>query len=136
MPAAGIPGTGIGGLFYALAALLSPLRHMWRRRSDRPTTSSAREVLGTTLLALGVIAGIWVTGWLLGFLVPRQVLQFASAAAPARSIAVTPNVVRVAAIAAGFITLLSILTVVEVARLLTRPRRVIATRACLDPNSK
>ena len=27
---AGMPGTGIGGLFYLLSALLMPLRELWR----------------------------------------------------------------------------------------------------------
>ena len=32
---AGIPGTGIGGIFYLLLALAMPLREAWRRRGAR-----------------------------------------------------------------------------------------------------
>src|SRR2546425_12883876 len=64
---AGVPGTGIGGLFYLVAALLLPLRGlMLRMRGARvPWTTLFRQMR----LAVGVFLGIWATGWLLGFIV-------------------------------------------------------------------
>jgi hypothetical protein len=59
---AGIPGTGIGGLFYLASALALPLREMRRRRRGGPRW---RLIAGQVAMASGVIAAMWATGWLL-----------------------------------------------------------------------
>ena len=59
---AGIPGTGIGGLFYLASALALPLRALSRRRRKRPLGS---VIAGQVAMASGVIAAMWATGWLL-----------------------------------------------------------------------
>lgn len=122
MAAAGIPGTGVGGLFYVLTGLLAPVRHVWRRLTGRPTTSSFLETLVSALLAFGVIAGIWAAGWLLGLLLPGHVLQLHSPSRAGRTTVVRPNVVLAAAIASAFGTLFVVLVAVEAARLARSPR--------------
>jgi len=44
----GLPGTGVGGLFYLLLAVLMPLHELWR-----------------TTIAGAILAALWVEGWLL-----------------------------------------------------------------------
>ncbi len=110
---AGIPGTGIGGLFYVVQALIAPLSRSTRAHSAR----------GIAALAYGVLAGILGTGWLLGYL-------FAPATGPA-SITVAPsflhraeteNIVRWASLLGSIVLLGIVLLSVQVARLIQRLR--------------
>ena len=61
----GLPGAGIGGLFYLLAAVVMPVRELALTARGR---SSARRwgVVGRQFAhALGIAAGTWATGWLI-----------------------------------------------------------------------
>jgi hypothetical protein len=118
MAAAGIPGTGVGGLFYVLAGLLAPFRYVRRRLAGRATTATPGGAVVSALLALGVIAGIWAAGWLLGLVLPGHVLRLGAVTRAGTPAIVKPNAVRAAAIVAAFGTLFVILVVVEVARVL------------------
>ena len=100
---AGLPGTGIGGLFYLLAALLLPIRLAWlvaRGRSERGHLMLAIRHLA---MAVSMIAAVWLTGALLGLWRPL------------------PPIVTVAPIALTFGTLPVILVAVEIGRLVIRP---------------
>lgn len=111
---AGVPGTGIGGLFYLVAALLLPLRGlMLRMRGARvPWPTLFRQVR----LAVGVFLGIWATGWLIGFIVGPVAERAPSVTRGFRS------VVRWSALLAGLGALAMVLLSVEVARLAVRKR--------------
>ena len=66
---AGIPGAGIGGLFYLLAAFSLPLRlvrRWWRGERRPPAGDGSWRQVG---MALGIVAGIWLAGWMLGLIV-------------------------------------------------------------------
>ena len=71
---AGLPGTGIGGMFYLLSALLMPLKELINTFCGRSNKSRWKLVGSQTGLALGIIAGFWLTGLLLGFML-RGVVQ-------------------------------------------------------------
>ena len=58
----GLPGTGIGGMFYLLSALCMPLVGALRREGA-PTRW--RVVRRQFLMALGIAAGMWIAGFLL-----------------------------------------------------------------------
>jgi hypothetical protein len=62
---AGIPGTGIGGLFYLVSALAMPLRELRSRPRGAKRGSRWSVIAGQVAMASGVIAGMWATGWLL-----------------------------------------------------------------------
>jgi len=118
---AGVPGTGIGGLFYLVAALLLPARGLIRR--VRGARLSWLEIARTTGLALGVFLGIWATGWLLGLILGPAVRTVGAAAgAKTAVLARTENIVRGAALLAGFATLAAVLLFVQAARFLTRKK--------------
>lgn len=118
---AGVPGTGLGGLFYILAALLLPLRGAIRKlRGQRVAWD---EVVKLTGLALGVFLGILITGWLLGLLLaPTARTLEAAAGVDAAIRAKSENILRWAALVAGFVTLAFVLLAVQVARLVSRKR--------------
>lgn len=67
--AAGMPGAGIGGIFYILSALLMPFRELARMaRGDAGAGSAARwrAIALQVSLALGIVAALWLTGVALG----------------------------------------------------------------------
>ena len=117
---AGVPGTGIGGLFYLMAALFLPLRGLMLKM--RGIRVSWPTILRQLKLALGVFLGLWATGWLIGLILGP--VGTAQATGPG-SIPVQPhyqNVLRWAALLAGFATLALVLLLVQFARLVTRLR--------------
>ena len=61
----GLPGAGIGGLFYLLAALLMPLRELAHTVRGRSSASRWTLVAWQFAYAGGIAAGTWVTGWLI-----------------------------------------------------------------------
>jgi hypothetical protein len=68
MPA-GLPGTGVGGLFLILSALLMPLVELRRRVRGRTRLGRWRLVGRQTALAIGIVAGVaggvWALYWAL-----------------------------------------------------------------------
>jgi len=118
---AGVPGTGIGGLFYLMAALLLPVRGLLLRM--RGGRVSWRMVAKLLFLAIGVFLGIWATWWLLGLaIVPAA--ETVEAAIHVRGILRREyaEFVRWAAILAGFVTLAAVLIGTQVARLVIKRR--------------
>ena len=118
---AGIPGAGIGGLFYLANAILLPVRGLVRRA--RGQAVPWRTLLPQTALAAGILAGIWAAGWLMGvWLVPGThgrsplALSVASAAGTAR-------LLGAATLFASVGTLVAVLVSVQVARLVVRRTR-------------
>jgi hypothetical protein len=61
---AGLPGTGIGGLFYIATALWMPVHRIYRRgaRNGR----GWRRIGNQFGIAVGILRALGATGWLLG----------------------------------------------------------------------
>jgi tetratricopeptide (TPR) repeat protein len=120
----GLPGAGIGGLFYLLSALAMPFRAAGEslliasgRRS--PTARSKPRwslVWKQFAMASGIIAALWVTGWILAaFLVSHPTaLGQAQTTEIGRRL---PNVLRAAAVLVSLATLGAVLLSVQIARL-------------------
>ena len=101
---AGLPGTGIGGLFYLLAALCLPLRFAWLRARGQRDRRHLVFVIKQLTMSMSMLAAVWLTGALLGLWKPL------------------PQVVlTVAPIVVTFGTLLAVLIAVEIGRLIIRP---------------
>ena len=62
---AGLPGTGIGGMFYLMSALATPLWEAYVRFRGRRSRGWSL-VAAQTAIAGAILAGVWATGWLLG----------------------------------------------------------------------
>ena len=61
----GLPGAGIGGLFYLLAGLLMPVREAWLTMTGRSTRRRWRTVLQQFSIAGGIAGGTYASGWAL-----------------------------------------------------------------------
>ncbi|HSL69501.1 MAG TPA: hypothetical protein VK864_04625, partial [Longimicrobiales bacterium] len=64
---AGLPGSGIGGLFYLIGAVAMPFRELARRLGGRPRRGAL--VASQAALALSIIVALWATGWVLDWLI-------------------------------------------------------------------
>ncbi len=125
---AGLPGTGIGGLFYVASAIAMPLREVYRRATRRGPRTRWRIVAGHAGLGVAIVAAMWGAGWLLGLAL--------HAARPLGTIggAAATNVLRTATLALTVGTLAAVLGGVEVLRLFVawsarRRRRLITLLA-------
>ena len=119
----GIPGTGIGGLFYLLSAAALPLREGYRRVWTGVAAARWRVIALQQLLAAGILGGMWTTGWLLGVLLGTARTHLV--AAPAT---VSHNVWRTAAFALSLATLVVVVSTVELMGLWVRRRARRAAR--------
>jgi hypothetical protein len=117
----GFPGTGIGGLFYILVALAMPFRNLWLRL--RKPGECRRTSSRLFFLAIGVVAGVFVTGWLLGLMIGPMQSAASSGTIQILSHPKVQNVVRLAALYASLSMLFIILLTVQIARLLVRKKR-------------
>ena len=62
---AGLPGVGIGGLFYLLLVLLMPLYEFWRMLQGRSSIARLKHVAVHWALAGGIVGALAATGWAL-----------------------------------------------------------------------
>jgi hypothetical protein len=65
---AGLPGTGIGGLFYLISALAMPVREAWRAATGNGEPQRQRLALRQSAMALLIMGAIWLTGLVLTLL--------------------------------------------------------------------
>ena len=110
---AGLPGTGIGGMFYLASALAMPLREAYRRvRGRSPGGGNRRVVAAQLAIAGGILGAMWVTGWLLGLALAaaRPITALGTSLPPG-------NVLRTASVALALGTLAAVLAGVELLRL-------------------
>lgn len=63
---AGLPGTGLGGLFYIASAMVMPLHRVFRGGGHDGRAWS--RVAAQSAIALGIMAALFATGWALGLL--------------------------------------------------------------------
>ena len=115
----GLPGVGLGGVFYLLSAVLMPVREAVRF-AKRTETRRARLVVRQSALAGGILVALWATGWALGHLIK------AASHGPAAGLRYVPpngNALRVGALVLSLGTLALVLTMVQIARLVVRIRR-------------
>lgn len=113
----GLPGVGLGGIFYLLSALLMPV-HALARKAVGATSRRAVFVMRQMAMALGIVGALWLTGWLLGVVL---------AGAPQAAVAgLKPiptsehNVLSVGTLVLSLGLLAFVLLLVEGARLLSR----------------
>lgn len=67
---AGLPGTGLGGIFYLLLALAMPVREIYLTARGRSSRERWRVVLRQLTLALGIVATVAASVWVLGRTLP------------------------------------------------------------------
>jgi hypothetical protein len=126
----GLPGAGIGGLFYLISALAMPFHAIARRigaRSGVAKTGDDRAIRWALIsrqvvIAAGILVALWTTGWVLAALLIANpdVLGHAQSTAAGEKL---PNVLRAAAVIVSLITLGIVLVAVQIARLVVGFRR-------------
>jgi hypothetical protein len=65
---AGLPGTGIGGLFYMLIALWMPVNEVINITLGRANSNNTQLVKDNLFLTLCIVVAVIATGWLAGLL--------------------------------------------------------------------
>ena len=121
----GLPGAGIGGLFYLASTLMLPVRSLVRRFRGRPDDLTWRRQAYIVLLALGIIGSLWLAGWLLAFVAPARMLASSSVGA---SVVGSRSVIPLATFGIGAATLAIVLIAVEVAHRFHAPARATPAR--------
>ena len=107
---AGVPGSGIGGLFYLLSALLMPVNEtvsVCRKTSSR---KSRKVVCRQVLNAAGVMCGVWLTGWFVSRAILVVSSKFATGSGSSAVVCVKPGI----SLFHGLVTMLGVFLLVQV----------------------
>ena len=127
---AGLPGTGIGGIFYLLSAFLMPiqeLRHTFYGRSNKRRW----KFVGIQLaLSSGIMGGFWLMGWFLGLVLRGKTLL--GPGHSAHSI-LSSNIFKIQPVVISLMTLLLVLLSVQILNFFISPA---AARPSRFPKSK
>jgi hypothetical protein len=114
---AGLPGVGIGGIFYLTSALLMPVRSLVAVLRGRPDEARWPMALRQAALAGGILGALWLTGLALGWAIVHLVPDAARVVAHGtRSAVEVRSVVRTSALALSLGTLAAVLAFVQVLR--------------------
>jgi hypothetical protein len=117
---AGLPGTGIGGIFYILLAFTMPFVELYRLARGQSSVKRWRMVLMQVCNASGILGGVYVTGWLLA----RGLNFYRSLAATTGGAEATyqptANVIPAASVYAAIATLCGLILMTYVLRFVLR----------------
>jgi hypothetical protein len=113
---AGLPGVGIGGIFYLASAIMMPMRSLYAVLTGRAHEARWRVAVQQATIAGGILVALWMTGlalgWLITTLFPHAVIVSVPGASPTH----VRNVVRTTALLLSLGTLAAVLTFVQVLR--------------------
>lgn len=115
---AGLPGTGIGGLFYILSALWMPVHRALNGRTHEG--GDWRRVTGQAAMAAGVLIALFATGWLLGLMIAPETSTVAVPGSVAARGA--QNMIRWVTVAGTAGLLIGVLLAVEALHLFVQAR--------------
>lgn len=114
---AGLPGVGIGGIFYLASALLMPVRSLASVLRGRSHEARWRLAVRQASIAASILAMLWATGWVLGWLittfVPEATTVVGSGAGRSGEV---HNVVKTGALLISLGTLSVVLAAVQLLR--------------------
>jgi len=125
---AGIPGAGIGGIFYMVSAIAMPFHAAYRavkRRNANPNDDLPvewRPVFRQFAIGFGIVVALWLTGWALGALVTAHPSALGDLR-PAGEGQAVPNVIRIGALMLSFGSLCAVLLAVQIGRLVVKRQR-------------
>lgn len=113
---AGIPGVGIGGIFYIASALLMPMRSLVAVARGRPDEARWALALRQAGIAAAILATLWVTGIVLGWIITSFIPQGAAIVSDGSGGTEVRSVVKAGALLLSLGTLSVVLALVQVAR--------------------
>ena len=111
----GLPGTGLGGIFYALLIVWMPLREAWLRRAGG-WKRRGRPMARLASLLAAIVAALWAEGWLLVALF-EEALTIKWAGHVGRAEATVVSTLAPALAIAPFVVLVTLLCAVHAARI-------------------
>lgn len=119
----GIPGAGVGGLFYLLSALWMPFREAWRVIGGRSSPERRRIVKQQVSIAVAILVSMGGTAWLLAFVVTMHpaIAYLHRASVPTAVRSDLPRLLSYSALALTSATLALILASVSLLRRIVRP---------------
>ncbi len=102
---AGIPGTGIGGIFYLMSAFCMPLREMTKLVRGKSNLMRWKFIVMQLGLASGIVMGFWITGWILAMVIPQKAHVFFIITSNGKILKITPFITAITVL---FTVLLSV----------------------------
>ncbi|HEY0305089.1 MAG TPA: hypothetical protein VGC44_08945 [Longimicrobiales bacterium] len=118
----GLPGSGIGGVFYLLSAMWMPAHSA--QRAVRGKNTRYRLMLRQTVLATLIIAALWGTGYVIDMMLTASATSASLRAAVGKDGGTSlPSIFRAASFAMTFGTLALVLLTVQVLRFVVPRRR-------------
>lgn len=124
---AGLPGTGIGGIFYLFLALWMPMNETIDIIRGFANSEHRQMVKRQLFLTLCVILAVIVTSWLAGWLA-IVILSGIHGSASAKSDTAVENFLQVAPIVLTSLTLLAVILAIHGLRLIMRFSRSLNTK--------
>ena len=113
---AGLPGVGIGGIFYLASAIMMPVRSLYAVLTGRAHEARWRVALQQAAIAGGILGALWLTGlaigWGIATVLPHSAIAGVTGAAPSH----VRSVVRTSALLLSFGTLAAVLLCVQLLR--------------------
>jgi hypothetical protein len=120
---AGLPGVGIGGIFYLASALLMPVRSLVAVLRGRAHEARWALALRQAALACGILGALWLTGLALGWVIVHLAPEATQMVARGgRSAGQVRNVVQTSALALSLGTLVAVLMLVQLLRIVLPAR--------------
>jgi hypothetical protein len=115
---AGLPGTGVGGMFYLLLSLWMPFHELFRVFQGKSSAARWRLIARQWCLFAAVIAVIWAQTALMKALIPASDQAQVQAAVQAKLEPVSPIATSTMLAASAVMSLMSLAAVVSVVYLL------------------
>ena len=124
----GLPGTGIGGVFYLLSALLMPFTEIVKTLRGKSSLADWRLVIKQLSLGLAILAAMWLLG-----LIAANIFNLFASVKPTHAgvlqnihthitnTAFHLNIFHIAPILMSIVTLSVILTLTNLLRIFIRP---------------
>ncbi len=113
---AGVPGSGIGGSFYLLSALMMPVHESVALVRGTSSRHSRQAVVRQVVNAGGVLGGVWLTGWFIARSIATVSASLSISPAHQRMI----NLLSWANVVYGMVTLLAVFLFVQVLSVVMR----------------
>src|SRR5437773_743978 len=101
---AGIPGTGIGGMFYLLSVFFMPFREMAKLMRGKSNLRRWKFIMMQLGLASGIIGGFWITGWILSMVIPTKAHLFIKHTSSGNVLKVKPFIIAIAVLSTVLIS--------------------------------
>jgi hypothetical protein len=118
---AGLPGTGIGGIFYIVLALAMPICEVFHLVRRKSSVKRWITIATQTFNAVGILGGVYLTGWLLACVLNAfRATAIGAGGGAATAVQRTANVIPAASAYTAIATLGGVILATHVLRLLLR----------------